>query len=296
MVSSENSAQIFNNLRSDPENNKCIECNRMSPTFASVNNGCFICVSCVQSHLPLGAPISRVKVLDDIWTQEDLQLMIAGGNSSLKEFFAHYNILNTPPNFKYLTRASFFYREMLSVIAQDREYDHSCPSIEDGVQLAGSVYPDLPDMPSAPLPNTNVEESKMTNIETGTQKKSAWQWAKGAYSKAVDYGNKTADKLSDKINKFAEKPSIKVVEDKTLHYAGKLESGLNNLINKVSSKPAVQSTVSQINQAADSFANEVRYNYTKINSNPSVQKLKLDTMNMLKDIASSFKNSPPPPV
>lgn len=293
MVSSENSAQIFNNLRSDSENNKCIECNRMAPTFASVNNGCFICVSCVQSHLPLGTPVSRVKALDDIWTQEDLRLMIAGGNSSLKEFFAHYNILNTPPNFKYLTRAAFFYRDMLSVVAQDREYEHSCPGIEDGVQLAGSIYPDLPEISRAPIESVNVEEAKVTSAETGGQKKSAWEWAKGAYSKAVDAGNKAADKISDKLNKFGEKPAMKKVEDKTLHYAGKLESGLNTLINKVSNKPAVQSTVNQINQAADSFANEVKYTYTKINSNPSVQRLKVDTMNMLKDVASSFKSSPP---
>ncbi|OMJ74965.1 hypothetical protein SteCoe_25992 [Stentor coeruleus] len=123
--------------------------------------------------------------------------------------------------------------------------------------------------------------------ELGEKKKCFWEWAKNTYSKAVDIWNKIPDKLSEKVNKFSEKPTVKIIEDKTLHYAGKFESGLNMLINKI----GVKSTVNQLNQTADTLVNEVRYNYTKINKNPSVQRLKVDTMNMLKDFVSSFKSS-----
>ena len=131
MVSSLEARQIFEKLKEDPENNKCIECDRENPTFASINNGCLMCPVCVQSHTALGVQISRIKSISGDWTLEDLKLMTAGGNSSLKVFFDHYNITNTPPNFKYLTRASFFYREMLAVVAQDQEYQHNCPGIVD---------------------------------------------------------------------------------------------------------------------------------------------------------------------
>lgn len=334
MVSSENSDQIFKNLKSDPDNNTCADCFGQNPTFASINNGCFICQNCVQGHLILGPQVSNVKSLDDAWNEDDLKLIIAGGNSSIIEFFTHYKIQNSPVSFKYITKAAFFYREMLSVVAQDREYEHNCPGIEEGVQLAGSVYPELNKSPKenymVEMPiedNKNVVLESVENVEgqgkihafeetnvencleeeakrkeenakvkeegSGSELKQAWEWAKGAYSKAVDVGNKTADKISEKINKFSEKPAIKKVENKTIEYAGKLESGINTLINKVKNKPAVQNTVEQFSHAADSFSKEVKFTYTKINSSPSVQKLKVDTMNLLKDLASSFKAPEP---
>ncbi|OMJ77151.1 hypothetical protein SteCoe_23334 [Stentor coeruleus] len=325
MVSSENSEQIFKNLKSDPDNNTCADCFAQNPTFVSINNGCFICQNCLQGHLILGPQVSRVKSLDDVWTEEDLKLVIAGGNSSIIEFFTHYKIQNSPASFKYMTKAGFFYREMLSVVAQDKEYEQNCPGIEEGVQLAGSVYPELNKnleenhMVEMPIEeNKNVvlervdefegknqafegtgiennlgEEAKMKEEDSRSDLKAAWKWAKGAYNKAVDAGNKTADKISEKINKFAEKPAIKKVEDKTIEYAGKLESGINTLIEKVKNKPAVKDTVEQFSHAADSFSKEVKFTYTKINSSPSVQKLKVDTMNLLKDLASSFKAPPP---
>ena len=194
MVTSERKSQIFNNLKTDIENNRCFECGAENPQFASVNNGCFICTVCVQSHITLGPEVSRVKDLNEEWDIEDLKLITAGGNSSLREFFTHYNLIGTPPNFKYLTRASFFYRDMLSVVAQDKEYEHECPSIEQGIQLVSSFYPELPGEMMA------REEAKAPQ---GEEKKSLWGWAKSTFDKTIDASNKAADKITDKINKFS---------------------------------------------------------------------------------------------
>lgn len=283
MVTSASVTDIFTNLRADPENNKCIECNSDNPIFTSVNNGCLICAACVPSHMALGDSISRVKAIDSEWSEDELKLMIAGGNSSLKEFFNHYNISNTPPNFKYLTRAAHFYRDMLFVVAQDREYEHSCPALEEGVQLFAASYPDLGQI------NENIPREEVKNEP---ESKGVWGWAKKAYKKTVDVGNKAADKIGEKLNKLSEQPTIKKVENKTVEIAGKIESGLNHVVNTVYSKPEVQSAIGQVNHATESFTQEVKYTYTKINSNPSVQKLKLDTMNMLKDIKQSFQSKP----
>lgn len=294
MLPANRASQIFNNLKNDPANNSCFECQTQFPTFVSVNNGCFLCQSCVQSHLPLGFEVSRIKTIDEDWSIDDLKLITAGGNSSLSEFFTHYNIVGTPPNFKYCTRASYYYRDMLSIVAQDLEYPHACPPIEEGVQLMTALYPDLGESPQI-----HSEEIKVQIIPEPVQadnqkKKGIWQWAKSTYTKTVDIGNKAADKIGDKINKFSEKPKVKKIEDKTMEIANKIEAGLSNLINKVTSKPEVHSTIVQVNHAADSFATEVRFTYMKINADPAVQKLKLDTMRFLKDLASSVTGEPVP--
>ena len=284
MVSSETSNEIFNNLQKDVENRKCIECSMSAPTFTSVNHGCFICSNCIQSHLALGQEISRVKSMAEQWTTEDLKLMTAGGNSALKEFFNHYSLSDSPPRFKYCTRAAFFYREMLSVVASDQVYEQNCPGIDEGRELVVSSYPDLP-----PVIENRPEEVKMSNYAPfiaaqGERKQSPWSLIRSAFCQTVDAGNRASRQLSEKINKFAEKPAVKKAEAKTKEIAGKIESKLNDVINTVKSKPIVQSTVSEINSATDSFAREVKFTYTKINSNPSVNKLKENTMNLLRDM------------
>ena len=292
MVSSEASNQIFDKLKNDPENDKCIECGALHPEYTSVNHGAFICSSCIQYHMPLGQTISRIKSINEQWSLEELKLMTAGGNSALKEFFNHYNILSAPPSFKYCTRAGFFYREMLSVIAEDNIYDQNCPGIEEGVELVARInYPDLP------LEGFGIEDSKI-NVEEPlvsgeSKKKSPWDKVRDIYFKAVDVGNKTVDRLSEKINKLAEKPAIKKVETTTVEIVEKIESGFNFIVDKVVSKPAVQESMNHVENAADSFAREVKFTYNKINANPSVNKMKNDTMNMLRDFGL-IKSEPAP--
>ena len=283
MVSAESAAEIFNNLKVDPENNQCFECLAPNPTWASVNNGCLICSNCVESYLALGPQISRIKSLDDQWTEDELKLMIAGGNSSLREFFGHYILINTPPNFKFMTRAAFFYREMLAVVSQDREYENNCPGIEEGVELVQNAYPDL-----GPARN----EERKADLPQEESKKTAWDWAKTAYNKTVEVGNKTADKIGQKLNEFAERPNVKKVENKTIEIVGKVETGLNKILDKITSKPAVQETITTVNSAADSFAREAKLTYTKISSNPSVQQMKVDAMNMLKELGNKISGTP----
>ncbi|OMJ66096.1 hypothetical protein SteCoe_37184 [Stentor coeruleus] len=317
MVSSGNSAQVFRNLKNDLENTKCLECNSLNPAFASVNNGCFICSNCIELHSVLDPSISRIKALDDIWEENDLKLMIAGGNSSIKEFFSHYSMENSPPNVKYLSKAGFYYREMLNMISQDKEYEHNCPSVDEGREMAGFVnlnlaqdlnaevkiikkekkidseepneetknlrFDDQEKIPVYGYEKTQVleeskikaevpEQEKIETLEPG--KKSRWQWAKNAYKKAVAAGNKTADKISEKISKFAEKPAMKKVETKTIEFTNKIETGMNNFINKVKSKPAVKNTLDKFNHAAHSIGDEFVNTANKISTSEPMQKIK----------------------
>ena len=70
-----------------PENNKCFDCNSENPQWASVNNGCFICMDCAASHRSMGSHASFVRNISmDTWNEKQMRMMALGGNKSLKVF------------------------------------------------------------------------------------------------------------------------------------------------------------------------------------------------------------------
>mmetsp|Transcript_11163 Transcript_11163/g.18751 ORF Transcript_11163/g.18751 Transcript_11163/m.18751 type:complete len:98 (-) Transcript_11163:721-1014(-) len=90
----ETQQQIFQSMREqDPENNLCFDCGVVSPQWASLNNGVFVCLNCAGVHRGLGVQTSFIRSLTlDSWTMAQLQQMRAGGNSKLKEYLANYGL------------------------------------------------------------------------------------------------------------------------------------------------------------------------------------------------------------
>lgn len=134
MISGHTTAEIFRKLREDPENRTCFDCNDIDLTYASVNLGIMLCSKCASQHCQLGINISHVKSLKEPWTTWHLKLMTAGGNTSLKTFFAMYSIpLNAPD--KYKTVACEYYREMIKMMADGDRIMMLTPSEEEGPML-----------------------------------------------------------------------------------------------------------------------------------------------------------------
>merc|ERR1719203_314682 len=79
----------FDKLQSQPANSTCIDCNTFNPQWASVNNGCFMCIKCAGNHRSMGVHITFVRsVTMDGWSKIQLARMKHGGNDKLKSFWS----------------------------------------------------------------------------------------------------------------------------------------------------------------------------------------------------------------
>ena len=67
-------------LQKQEENQSCFDCGQSGPTWASVSNGVFLCLSCVRVHSSFGSVVSDVRsaVLDQ-WSEPDVAAVEAGG-------------------------------------------------------------------------------------------------------------------------------------------------------------------------------------------------------------------------
>jgi len=76
-------------LKAMPGNDRCIDCGRISPEWASVTLAVFVCLECSGQHRGLGTHISFIRsVKMDSWTPQQIQSMKMGGNDNCKEFIA----------------------------------------------------------------------------------------------------------------------------------------------------------------------------------------------------------------
>lgn len=95
-----------------PGNDKCVDCNEVHPTWATVSYGALVCLTCSGRHRGLGVKISFVKSVElDSWSYSEVLSMLEGGNQQLNGFFERHNLFKVD---KYNTNAARFYRDNLS--------------------------------------------------------------------------------------------------------------------------------------------------------------------------------------
>ena len=128
-------------LHSLPGNRNCVDCNARDPEWAAISYGALVCIKCSGKHRSMGVAVSQVRsVAMDHWTHKEVVLMLEGGNSQLKGFFARHaltkkefekqeetNMRKQPPSdnkprlltcdnvtsVRYKTKAALFYKNQL---------------------------------------------------------------------------------------------------------------------------------------------------------------------------------------
>ncbi|OMJ84192.1 hypothetical protein SteCoe_14746 [Stentor coeruleus] len=124
---------VFAQLKSKNSNTRCFDCDTKESDWCSVSHGIFLCLKCAGKHRGFGVHISFVKsVTMDTWQFKHLQMMKAGGNEELHEFFDFYELGNYAPEDKYRTKAAYYYREMIKTVSEGRVLDREKPSIDEG--------------------------------------------------------------------------------------------------------------------------------------------------------------------
>jgi len=126
-------------LRKLPGNDRCIDCGRRSPEWASVTLGVFMCLECSGQHRSLGTHISFVRsVKMDSWTDKQIQMMRAsGGNDACRFFLRDKGGIDTDilsdafsiPE-KYDSPAGHLWQQVIKARVEGREEPTEFPELE----------------------------------------------------------------------------------------------------------------------------------------------------------------------
>src|SRR3989338_7649681 len=83
LIETEPNKQAFFELqRSSEANQRCADCGREDPEWASTNLGVFICIDCSGTHRRMGTHISKVRSIRlDKWQPAHITLLRQIGNS-----------------------------------------------------------------------------------------------------------------------------------------------------------------------------------------------------------------------
>jgi ADP-ribosylation factor GTPase-activating protein 2/3 len=98
---------IIERLKQNADNNKCIDCEKKNPKWASVYLGVFLCIDCAGKHREYGVQISFVRSLTlDSWSQRQITFMENGGNTKAQDYFKKYG-LSRPYDYKSSTAQKY---------------------------------------------------------------------------------------------------------------------------------------------------------------------------------------------
>ncbi|KAJ5095935.1 hypothetical protein NUU61_005291 [Penicillium alfredii] len=80
-------------IRTVPGNDRCADCDALTPGWASWNMGIFLCMRCAALHRKLGTHISKVKSLSmDTWSSEQVDNMKSHGNILMNKIYNPKNV------------------------------------------------------------------------------------------------------------------------------------------------------------------------------------------------------------
>jgi len=99
-------------------NSRCNDCGEAHPEWGSVSFGVLVCSRCAGKHRHLGVHITKVRsVLMDAWNENEVSMMLAGGNASFSCFRMKINQRESSFLERYKSPSSDWYRmSLLSIV------------------------------------------------------------------------------------------------------------------------------------------------------------------------------------
>lgn len=207
----------------DEENNRCVDCGVMNPTYISVNNAVTLCGSCASRHIKLGYNISYIRAMSDEWDNYLTTFILLGGNSKFKKLNNDYGIGSLPLELKYCTKICRFYRLLLKSEVTGTDIPDQVPQEEwtNPINVNNSDYSEFRDY--------KINANKST---TETIKDKMF----GAFSYIGKGVSNTTKKISQKYEETDFKGSFKNGFEKTKEVGGKIYDTTAPVLKSVASK------------------------------------------------------------
>ncbi|KAJ5225499.1 hypothetical protein N7468_006724 [Penicillium chermesinum] len=157
-------------VRSVPGNDRCADCEALTPGWASWNMGIFLCMRCASIHRKLGTHISKVKSLSmDTWSAEQVDNMKSHGNLLMNKIYNPRNVKPPVPTDvdetdsaleRYL-RAKYQYRTLAE--GKPKPPSRSDESYSRSREGPRSRSPESPEGSPPPLPPNPDPRHHLTN-------------------------------------------------------------------------------------------------------------------------------------
>jgi hypothetical protein len=188
-VPTEVAQNLISKLLECKENLVCVDCRFELSTHCSVPHGTFVCNTCAEIHRNL--PFFPVKGLrSDQWSLRDLKFLVSGGNQAFIEFFSFYSLEGYPIEMKYKSKAAYFYREVLSILAFGGCFEGDYPSAEEGVEIFEEI--ELGDL------------SNDSTFHSMVQPQSKWNWIREFYKSYPNVSRKSLQVVDESVRKIRE--------------------------------------------------------------------------------------------
>lgn len=236
----------FDELIKDTANTYCFDCGKSPASWASVNNGIYLCLNCAGNHRSYGVNISYIRSITiDTWNETQLGFMKLAGNKRLEELMEIFEVpRNTPSQVLFSSKLLEYYRNQLKNDV-NKGKQLIPPRMDEALQPMESIL-NRNEYHSNPTPNmnfysvgTDFDQNNTNKTESSSSSSYGYLSSVGSlFGKVVEKSKSVASNVKDKVVELDLKNKVistgskaveklketgSVVKEKTIHGVGVLK-------------------------------------------------------------------------
>lgn len=194
------------------ENKSCFDCGNKFPRWASLNNAVFVCIKCSGIHRSFGIRVSFIRSLQiDSWDDKQIEFLEKGGNKRFRELLNEYKVPdNATMDFKYMIRASDYYRQLLKSEVENLDPPIKPDPILGLEMLEYGNYQNVDFNNQTPICSSQVEKEKPKNF---------FDKVGGFFNVAKEQIKTTANNVAEKVKEYEIPEKLKETGQKSFDFA-----------------------------------------------------------------------------